>query len=232
MTTAVTVNVAETRSPPATPALGEDVSAEQLLAALPSAVGSAQRFVRHTLELWQLDDLADTAEALIVTLVVDAVARTGVLVEHPGFADLYGKPVNLVLVRLRALDDRVLIEVHDEDATPPWTRDSTEFVPNPVQSSPGAPAVTYDMVSSAGTIAHVELDTPPAQQQNRAQLPGLPHRVPGRNLRSSSGPVEAERDPDLLRRVQIGLQQIPIHRPTMPATVIEGLSLDAEITTT
>lgn len=222
MMTASGVNVTETRSSPTTPAHNESGPAEQLLAALPSAIGSAQRFMRHTLDLWRLDALTDTAEALIATLVGDAVARTGVLVDHPGYADLYGKPVNLLLLRLRALDDRVLIEVHDQDATPPWTRDTATLAANPSQTTPGAPAVTYDMVSSRGTIAHVELDTSPARQQNQLRLPGLPRRIPGRNQRSPSRPVDAERNQDLLQRVHTGLQQIPVHAPTMPGVVIEG----------
>lgn len=208
MTTAVTGVITPTRTPPTPPARGDDGSDEQLLAALPSAVGCARRFARHTLEQWQLQDLADTAEAVLATVVGDAVARTGLIVEHPGYADLYGTPLNLLAVRLRAIGERVLIEVQDDDATPPWPRDEKAPVAEPGHSRLGASPVAYDRGRTGGTVARVELGISLAGTLDDTPAPGLPQRIPARRLLSSSGgPIDVERDPNLLQRVLKGLQQ-------------------------
>lgn len=209
MTAAVVADTSATRSPLPPPHHGGDGTHEQLLAALPSAVGSAQRFVRHTLEQWQLDHLAETGEAVVATLVGDAVARTGVTVEHPGYADLYGKPLNLLAVRVRTLDDRVLLEVHDGDATPPWTREPTTPVTHPARRTPGVRAVNYDMGSTGGTIARVEL--------NSTRASGLPQRIRARRpAPPSDPPVNIERDPNVLQRVLSGLEQMSFSKLAVP----------------
>ena len=82
------------------PASQPRATAGQLLAALPSAVGRAQRFVRFTLERWRLFGLIDSAETVVAELVTDAVAATGIAVEHPGYLDLYEKQVNLLDLRV------------------------------------------------------------------------------------------------------------------------------------
>jgi hypothetical protein len=221
MTTAITFDNAPTMSSPMSPpARGPDRSDEQVLSALPSAVGCAQRFARYTLEQWQLQGLAEQAEAVVATLVGDAVARTGIVVEHPGYADLYGKTLNLLAVRLRVIGERVLIEVRDDDAAPPWPRDEKEPVAQPGHRTLGARRVGYGLGSTGGTVARFELDISLAGTLDDTQPLGLPLRIPAR-LRPVAAPdrsIDVERDPHVLRRVLNGLHQVRSATPHLESS--------------
>lgn len=188
---------------------------EQLLAALPSAVGCARRFTRHTLEQWQIHGLADAAEAVVAELVSDAVARTGIAVEHPGYLDLYGKRLNLVAVRLLMIGDHVLVEVWDADSTPPWPRRKEPPGGARTRTQPGVRATTYDLAPTGGTVARVELDISPAEVLDDTQKLVLPRRTgfPRQPLPPPARPIDVVDDPDLLRRVLDGLHR---RRPDDP----------------
>lgn len=110
MTAALALDL-RTRMTPPQPIPMPRAADGQLLAALPSAVGCARRFVRFILERWRLFGLIDTAEAVAAELITDAVSATGIAVEHPDYLDLYDKQLNLVELRVHLTDTYVVLQV-------------------------------------------------------------------------------------------------------------------------
>lgn len=223
MTAALTLERPPTMTPPTPPPARPEPMDEQLLAALPSAVGCAQRFARHTLEQWRLHGLVDTAEAVVAELVSDAVARTGIAVDHPGYLDLHGKHLNLVAVRLLVIGDRVLIEVWDADPTPPRPPDEEAPGAQRRRTQPGVRALAYDRAPTGGTVARVDLEVPPAGSLEDTQELVLPRRTgfPRRPVPPPPArPIEVMGDPVLLRRVLDGLHRLRTGDPSEnpPAT--------------
>ncbi|MGH3800147.1 MAG: ATP-binding protein [Pseudonocardiaceae bacterium] len=179
----------------------------QLLAALPSAVGSARRFIRFTLELWRLFDLIDTAESVVVELVTDAIRATGIAVEHPGYLDLYEKQVNLLELRVHLTDTHVVLLVWDTDPSPPWPR---EPAPEPRRSR------NFYLPPHGGKVVWVALEIAVAARHEEARRLALPRRagyprrpVPPAPVR----PVKAMTDPVLLERVRDGLHRLATQPP-------------------
>ncbi|MEO6087018.1 MAG: hypothetical protein ABIQ18_28290, partial [Umezawaea sp.] len=125
---------------------------EQLLAALPSAVGCARRFVRYTLQRWRLQSLSDIAEVIVAELVGDAVSATGIVIEHPSYLDLFDKQLNLVGVRLQLIGTSVLVDVWDADPTPPWPREPAQerAETGSVPTAPRAEYRTYYLPPTGG----------------------------------------------------------------------------------
>lgn len=216
MTAALALERHPTMTPPQPP---PSLSMEdQLLAALPSAVDCARRFVRYTLEQWRLHNLIDTAEIVVAELIGDAVAATGIVIEHPSYLDLYDKQLTLVDLRLQRLGTRVLIEVWDTDPTPPWPR---EPAPGRAEaSSPRAAARvqsrTYYLPPPRGKVVRVELEIPPDGSLEDTQELALPRRA-GRPHRqmfpAPARPVEIMTNPVLLQRVLDGLRQLDTDEP-------------------
>jgi anti-sigma regulatory factor (Ser/Thr protein kinase) len=77
---------------------------------VPASAGTARRFVVATLRDWDLEELVDTAALLVSELVTNAIlhARSD------------------VTVAVRALDDRVRVEVVDEADGVPLLRHATD----------------------------------------------------------------------------------------------------------
>lgn len=189
MTAALALDVSARMPPPQT-SLPRSTEG-QLLAALPSAVGCARRFVRFTLERWRLFDLIDTADGAAAELVGDAVSATGIVIEHPSYLDLYAKQLNLLDLRLHLTDAHVVIQVWDVDPTPPWPQD-----PAPGQ----ARSRKFYLPPHGGKVVWVALEIPPALPRRA----GYPRPVPPAPAR----PVEAMTDPALLERVRDGLHRL------------------------
>ena len=89
------------------------------LAALLSTVGGSRLFVRGICASWQLgQDQTDVMELLTSELVSNAITASGVTVPRP----VHGLPyadLQLIGLRLLALDDSFVIEVWDASPRPP-----------------------------------------------------------------------------------------------------------------
>lgn len=173
----------------------------QLLAALPSAVSCAQRFVRFTLERWRLFDLVDLTETVTTELVSDAVSSTGVIVEHPNYLDLYDKQLNLIDLRLHLAETHVIVQVWDADPTPPRPRER-EY----------ADSRNFYLPQHGGKVVWAALEIPPTLLHEGTRRPGLLPRRAGYPCRpvppAADSPVEVMAEPALLERVRDGIQQL------------------------
>lgn len=157
------------------------------LGTAPTAVASARLYARNLLGEWGLDWLAPDAELLVAELVTNAVTATTVRQEEA--------------VRLRLSSDgaRVLIEVWDADPRPPAATDGR---PEPRgETGHGlflVPALSagwdwYLTHEPVGKVVRCEMQvllTPRAQREQERR------------------PVEAMRDPDVLRRVRDRLREL------------------------
>lgn len=177
----------------------------QLLAALPSAVGCARRFVRFTLERWRVLVLADAAEAIAAELVGNAVLDSGITVQHPSYADLYDKHLNLVDLRLHLACAQIVIQVWDANPTRSETADQNQAGSRNVYLPPQGGKVVWVALK---VPREVLLDgTRALALPRRADYPRVP--VPP----SPTGPVAAMTDPIMLERVRDGLARLEIDRP-------------------
>jgi hypothetical protein len=175
----------------------------QLLAALPSAVGCARRFVRFTLERWQLFGLINAAEDVAAALVTDAVSTTGIAVEHPGYLDLYDKQLNLVDLRVHLTDTHVVLQVWDTDPSPLWPREQPR-------------SRNFYLPPHGGKVVWVALEISVVLRHEEARRPALPRRAgyPRRPVPPAPvHPVKAMTDPVLLERVRDGLRQLDTQPP-------------------
>lgn len=174
----------------------------QLLAALPSAVGCARRFIRFTLERWRLFGLIDSAETVVAELVTDAVAATGIDVEHPGYLDLYEKQLNLVDLRVHLTDTHVVVLVWDIDTKPP----------RPREPAPERPRTrNFYLPPHGGKVVWIALEIPVAPLHGEPRRTALPRRAgyPRRPIPPTPiHPVKAMTDPVLLERVRDGLNRL------------------------
>ena len=108
-------------TPPQDAAAPPRLSVPHPLVALPSAAGCARRYARAQARAWGLPGLADAAGLLASALVARAVATTGAAAPTR-YADLYDRPLNFVVLRLRAHGPGLVIEVWDRDPAPPIPR--------------------------------------------------------------------------------------------------------------
>ena len=161
------------------------------LGTLSTAVASARLQARNLLGEWGLDWLAPDAELLVAELVTNAVKATAAREEEA--------------VRLRLSSDgaRVLIEVWDAEPGPPTVTDRSEDG----RSDP--PAETGRELSLVPTPSARWGWYPthePAGKVVWCQMQGLlpPRAQPEQERR----PVEAMRDPDVLRRVRDRLREL------------------------
>jgi anti-sigma regulatory factor (Ser/Thr protein kinase) len=83
------------------------------LAALLTAVGCARLLVRYDMMAWGIArEYGETAELLVSELVTNAIKATGSIEPHPIYSDVYGK-LELIVVRLRLIEGKLVIEVWD-----------------------------------------------------------------------------------------------------------------------
>lgn len=206
MTAALALDLSTRMTPP--PPIPVPRAADgQLLAALPSAVGCARRFVRFTLERWRLFGLIGTAEAVVAELVTDAVSATGIAVEHPGYLDLYDKQLNLVELRVHLTDTHVVLQVWDTDPSAPWPREPALELPR---------SRNFYLPPHGGKVVWVALEISLALRHEEARRPALPRRAgyPRRAVPPAPvHPVRAMTDPVLLERVRDGLHRLDPQPP-------------------
>ena len=161
------------------------------LGSLPNAVACARLHARNLLWEWGLDWLAPDAELLVAELVTNAVKATAARDEEA--------------VRLRLSSDgaRVLIEVWDADPRPPTPKDlGKDVAPNPR----GENGRGLFLVATLGARWDWYLTHEPAGKVVWCEIQGLlpPRARPEQDRR----PVEAMRNPDVLRRVRDRLREL------------------------
>jgi anti-sigma regulatory factor (Ser/Thr protein kinase) len=159
------------------------------LGAGPAAVACARLHARNLLWEWGLDWLAPDAELLVAELVTSAVNAT---------AD-----EEAVRLRLSSDGTRVLIEVWDADPRPPAATDrGQDGRPDP-QGESGRGLLLVAALSARWDWYRTH---EPAGKVVWCEMQGLlPGRAQGEQARR---PVEAMRDPAVLRRVRDRLREL------------------------
>lgn len=181
---ALALTAADTRSvslAPGPPMPPPPPAAEQWLAALPTAVACARRFVRDALERWHLHSAIPAAEQAVAELVTDAVRTTGVDVHHPEPIDLIRLNLKLIKIMVSHRRDAVLIEVWDTDSTPP----EQQIKPK------SSPLRTHYLPDIGGKVVRVE----------------LPFGNPA-GVEDSDSPTWTETNPIVLQRILDRLREL------------------------
>ena len=178
------------------------IASEISLAAVVTAIGHARAYVTSIVTTWGLECLGDDAALLTSELVTNAVRATGITCPEPRWSD----PDHLALIRLRLIvvDDSLIIEVWDREATPPVLPDT----PDPEDESGRGLLIVaglskqwnYYRLAEGGKWVWAELGIP-------ANPGPLPHRQP-KYLLPSDRPHHIIHDPVLLRRVYDGLKRL------------------------
>lgn len=115
----------DTTAPPSTdPARRLHPTRTLTLAAVPTAVSAARRYVRHELTRVGMAVLIDDAELVTSELVTNAITATGVMAPDPTWTDLDGLAV--IRIRLVFSPSSVVIEVWDSEASQPVQRQLTD----------------------------------------------------------------------------------------------------------
>jgi anti-sigma regulatory factor (Ser/Thr protein kinase) len=168
-----------TVEPPPAPAEQLRFSVTLTLAAVPTAVGAARRYVRSELASAGLAALIEDAELVASELVTNAIKATGVMATEPTWVELEGLAV--IRIRLCFAKSSVFIEVWDHDATQPKPKVATADD----VSGRGLLIVTslcvrwnVRRVPAGGKVVWAELTKPVPQK--------LPRREPNRRLAPNS----------------------------------------------
>jgi anti-sigma regulatory factor (Ser/Thr protein kinase) len=90
-----------------------------MLAALPSAVGSARRYARRMLADWGLAAMTDDVEIVVSELVTNAVKASGGAEARPPWSRLHERLEVIYLSMSATVEDTVIVEVWDGEAAPP-----------------------------------------------------------------------------------------------------------------
>jgi hypothetical protein len=179
------------------------VTSETSLATVATAASCARLFVDFTLEAWGLGRLHDDTELVTSELVTNAVQATGVTNPSPRWSELG----HLALIRLRlvVLASSLIVEVWDQESTPPIPNRATF---SNAESGRGLLIVTalssrWDCYASAegGKWVWAELTIPPAE----------PEPLPKRERPQKMPPVrqrQASSDLVVLQRVRDGLREL------------------------
>lgn len=177
-------------------------AAEQWLAALPTAVGCARRFVCDVLERWQMHSAIPAADRAVANLVADAVRTTGFDVQRPEPIELIRLDLKLIKVMVCYTNNRLLIEVWDTDSTPP-----AQIARERHQEK--ARSRTHYVPDVGGKVVRVELIDIQPETHDTQRLP-LPRRnrrpPPTMPAEDSDRPTWAETDPVVLQKILDGLR--------------------------
>ncbi|MGO9190329.1 MAG: ATP-binding protein [Streptosporangiaceae bacterium] len=181
-----------------TPSIASEIS----LAAVVTVIGYARAYVTSIVTAWGLECLRDDAVLLTSELVTNAVRATCITGPAPRWSD----PHHLALIRLRLIvvDDSLIIEVWDREATPPVLPDT----PDPEDESGRGLLIVaglskqwnYYRLAEGGKWVWAELGIP-------ANPGPLPHRQPT-YLPPPARPHQITHDPTLLRRVHDELKRL------------------------
>jgi hypothetical protein len=215
MTAALAIENSETMTPPADRVA--TLTDNQLLAALPTAVDCARRFVRFTLERWRLHSLIATAEVVVAELVANAIAATGIDIERLSYQNLNQARLNLVDVRLRLIGGRVRIEVWDSDPNLPEPRHADADVADRSPEALGFRVWSFHKPLTGGKVVRVELGIPPAGSLEDTEELALPRRdgfFDRPTPPALTAPIEVTNDPLVLQRVLDGLRRWNPGEPT------------------
>jgi anti-sigma regulatory factor (Ser/Thr protein kinase) len=90
-----------------------------MLAALPSAVGSARRYARRMLAGWGLDAMTDDVEIIVSELITNAVKATGCTEARAVWNRLHDRVGVIYLCMSATAEARVIVEVWDRATLPP-----------------------------------------------------------------------------------------------------------------
>jgi anti-sigma regulatory factor (Ser/Thr protein kinase) len=90
-----------------------------MLAALPSAVGSARRYARRMLAGWGLAAMTDGVEIVVSELVTNAVKASGGAEDRPPWTRLHERLEVIYLCMSATVEDTVIVEVWDAGTAPP-----------------------------------------------------------------------------------------------------------------
>jgi anti-sigma regulatory factor (Ser/Thr protein kinase) len=178
------------------------IASEISRAAVVTAIGRARAYVTSIVTAWGLKRMRDDAALLTSELVTNAVRATSIT----GVAPRWSDPDHLALIRLRLIvvDDSLIIEVWDREATPPVLLDT----PDPEDEGGRGLLIVaglskqwnYYRLAEGGKWVWAELDIP-------ADPGPLPHRQPA-DLPPLAWPHQITHDPALLRRVHDGLKRL------------------------
>lgn len=165
---------------------------ELMLAALPSAVNLVRLLVRHDLADWLYDDLFIRRVELVAGILAGhAVATTGITEIAPFYSEVFDD-LRVIVVRLRAFDDRVVVEMWD-------------------QASASADPSLGRKLAEAGTEAWDYGFPLPGHRVVWCTVvaePSLPRRVPSAAAHPvPAASVDPRVDTAFLRRVLDGLQR-------------------------
>lgn len=94
-------------------------TAELRLVALPNAVATARRFVRHQLCAWRLDDLVENVELVVSELAGNSAKFTGLPKVPNSYVQLYDVCLAMMIVRLRLGPTDLYAEIWDSSDEPP-----------------------------------------------------------------------------------------------------------------
>ncbi len=146
-----------------TPSIASEIS----LAAVVTVIGYARAYVTSIVTAWGLECLRDDAVLLTSELVTNAVRATCITGPAPRWSD----PHHLALIRLRLIvvDDSLIIEVWDREATPPVLPDT----PDPEDESGRGLLIVaglskqwnYDRPAEGGKWVWAELGIPAASRE-------------------------------------------------------------------
>jgi anti-sigma regulatory factor (Ser/Thr protein kinase) len=92
------------------------------LAAVPTSVVLARRYVGYVLRQWSLSAITDTAELIASELATNAIKISGLVVQ-PRYADRSG--LTTIVLCVYRYDEKVVVEVWDRDRRPPVRRQPT-----------------------------------------------------------------------------------------------------------
>jgi len=175
------------------------------LAATPTAVGIGRTLVEHSLGLWGLDHLADSATLIVSELLTNAVKATGITNPNPTFVER--ETLALVAVQVRVQGRTLFVEVWDGSTTEPKPRTAGD------DAEGGRGLFLVEAMSdrwdvflpdSGGKIVYAELNVDkrrgPALVRRRASLPRRVRSV----VMTGNGPQHVMADRALLGRVMEG----------------------------
>jgi anti-sigma regulatory factor (Ser/Thr protein kinase) len=179
------------------------------LAATPTAVGIGRALVEHSLALWGLDHLAESATLIVSELLTNAVKATGTLNPKPTLAER--EALALVAVQARVQGRTLFLEVWDSSTDEPIPRTAdAEAKGGRGLFLVAAMSDRWDVClpESGGKIVYAELDVHkrrgPALGGRRVWFPRSARWV----VMTGDGPQHAMADRALLGRVLEGLAKL------------------------
>ncbi|KFU80769.1 hypothetical protein [Amycolatopsis lurida] len=171
-----------------------------VLAALPTAVGSARSFVVSRLEQWQAPAVVGDAVQLVEELVASAVETTGI--PDPAANWSSADRLELLTVTLLCFRRSIGIEVRDSDPYPAPQLSELNTTSSPLQETLETVTLRWGVMAfGRGKVVWAELPV-----YERADS-GLPIRRPNPTPYPRR-PPEQRPDIDLLRRVRDGLEPL------------------------